>query len=138
MARILIADDDALIAEYVYHKFVQLGHVVTVADSGDEALSMLPSAQPDVIILDNLMPGLRGIEVLGKLRKDRATADIPVIMLTANVGLTPVIEAYSAGVTDYMTKPFEADCLVQRVTGLIPQMEDGQPSTNRPSDCNPL
>ncbi|MEH6758446.1 MAG: response regulator [Parasphingorhabdus sp.] len=119
MARILIADDDALIGEVVSHILKERGHEVVVADDGAEALEMILLDRPDIIILDNLMPGLKGIEVFTRLQNRTTTATIPVIMLTAQTGRNHMVEAYDAGVTDYMTKPFEPACLADRISDIV-------------------
>lgn len=119
MAQILIADDDALIGEVVFHILRQSGHSVAVIDNGSEVLNAILRNRPDIVVLDNLMPGLRGIEVLEQLKIYAATADIPVIMLTSQTGRNHVIEAYRAGVSDYMTKPFEPESLVARIDDMI-------------------
>lgn len=131
MARILVADDDALIGEVVFHILEEHGHNVAVADNGAQALEMVGLEKPDIIILDNLMPGLRGVEVLAHLQNQEETATIPVIMLTAQKGRNHVVEAYDAGVTDYMTKPFEPACLVARVSDMIGNLRIASASTGQ-------
>lgn len=119
MAQILIADDDALIGEVVSHKLQESGHNVAVVDNGAKVLEIVHSERPDLVILDILMPGLRGIEVLVKLQKEIDTASIPVLMLTGQTGRNHMVEAYDAGATDFMTKPFKPECLVDRIDSII-------------------
>lgn len=119
MAEVLIADDDALIGEVVFHTLEQNGHRVSVIDNGADVVDAILRITPDIVILDNLMPGLLGIEVLAELKIHHATANIPIIMLTAQTGMNHMIEAYRAGVSDYMTKPFQPDHLITRIAGMI-------------------
>lgn len=119
MAQILIADDDALIGEVVFHTLEQNGHQVSVIDNGADVVDAILRTSPDIVILDNLMPGLLGLEILAELKIRDATADIPVIMLTAQTGMNHMIEAYQAGVSDYMTKPFEPGHLITRIAGMV-------------------
>ncbi|MEO9468681.1 response regulator transcription factor [Parasphingorhabdus sp.] len=119
MAHILIADDDALIGEVVFYALEKNGHSVAVVDNGADVLDTILNSRPDIVILDNLMPGMRGIEVLEQMKISATTTDIPVIMLTSQTGRNHVIEAYRAGVSDYMTKPFEPESLVARIDDLI-------------------
>tara|TARA_R110000772_G_scaffold111558_5_gene215542 strand:+ start:460 stop:1038 length:579 start_codon:yes stop_codon:yes gene_type:complete len=131
MAKILIADDDALIGEVVSHILEERGHDVAVVDNGTKALEMIRLERPDIIILDNLMPGLRGIEVFTKLQNRATTAAIPVIMLTAQTGRNHMVEAYDAGVTDYMTKPFEPECLVERISDMVDKVDSNSLLTDQ-------
>ncbi len=124
MAQILIADDDALIGEVVSHRLQENGHVVAVVDNGAKVLEMVQRERPDIVILDILMPGLRGIEVLAQLQKEAITASIPVLMLTGQTGRNHMVEAYDAGATDFMTKPFKPESLVERIDSIISSAGD--------------
>ncbi len=119
MAQILLADDDALIGEVIFHRLQERGHNVVVVDNGGHVVEQTLETKPEIIILDNLMPGLTGTEVLSELQKNAFTATIPVIMLTAQTGRNHMIEAYRAGASDYMTKPFDPEDLINRVAGVI-------------------
>lgn len=119
MATILLADDDALVGDLVFHKLEAYGHRVTVVDNGYGVLSTAIRIRPDVIILDNLMPGLTGPEVLPNLKRDARTAGIPVMVLTSKTGKQDMIEAYRSGAADYMTKPFKPRDLANRISMLV-------------------
>ncbi|QTD56221.1 response regulator [Parasphingorhabdus cellanae] len=119
MAQILIADDDALIGEVIFHRLQDKGHNVVVVDDGGRVVEQTLQTKPEIIILDNLMPGLTGTEILSELQRNAFTATIPVIMLTAQTGRNQMIEAYRAGASDYMTKPFDPEELIDRVAGVI-------------------
>lgn len=132
MAQILIADDDALIGEVVLHRLQEKGHKVVVVDDGGLVMEQTLQTNPEIIILDNLMPGLTGTEVLAELQKNAFTANIPVIMLTAQTGRNHMIEAYRAGASDYMTKPFDPQELINRVASVI-GYADSQPRLDQPA-----
>ena len=106
MARVLIVDDEAGIRELCRVNLVLAGHEVVEAADGVQALEQAASAQPDLIFLDVLMPGMSGWEVLAKLRENEATAAIPVVMLTALNSEDDQIRGWEGGVVDYLTKPF--------------------------------
>ena len=106
MARVLIVDDEAGIRELCRVNLVLAGHEVVEAADGVQALEQATSAQPDLIFLDVLMPGMSGWEVLAKLRENEATAAIPVVMLTALNSEDDQIRGWEGGVVDYLTKPF--------------------------------
>ncbi|MDX2166605.1 MAG: response regulator [Deltaproteobacteria bacterium] len=84
------------------------GHTVRVADSGPQALLMVAAERPDVIMLDVMMPGMSGLEVLEKLREDGATANLPVILVTARTDDDDVMDGYQHGADYYITKPCTA------------------------------
>lgn len=119
MAVILYADDDALLGELVYHKLESCGHQVTVVDNGYSVLSAALRIRPEIIILDNLMPGLTGPEVLPNLKRDARTSAIPVLVLTSQTGDHYMTAAYRAGAADYMPKPFSPQELANRITMLL-------------------
>lgn len=119
MATILFADDDALLGDLVYHKLESCGHHVTVVDNGYSVLSTALRIRPDLIILDIRMPGLRGPEVLPVLKRHALTQTIPVLVLTSQTGQHDMTQAYRAGASDYMAKPFLPQDLVDRVARLL-------------------
>lgn len=85
MAKILLVDDDALLVRMYQKKLENDGYEVTVADDGDVALTKVSESKPDLILLDIMMPKVNGLQVLTKLKENKATSNIPVILLT-NVG----------------------------------------------------
>jgi DNA-binding response OmpR family regulator len=84
------------------------GHRVRVADSGPQALLMIAAERPEVLMLDVMMPGMSGLEVLEKLREDPATASLPVILVTARTDDDDVMDGYQHGADYYITKPCTA------------------------------
>jgi two-component system alkaline phosphatase synthesis response regulator PhoP len=104
---ILVVDDDPRIVRLVEINLTQEGHQVRSAGDGEAALAAVAAERPDLMILDVMMPVLDGFETLKRLKGDPATADIPVIMLTARSQDEDVFEGYGTGAQWYLTKPFE-------------------------------
>jgi CheY-like chemotaxis protein len=114
-ARILVVDDDPLLRHLAVKVLAKYGHTVTEADNGKEALTMIRRQAPDLVVLDLDMPGIRGLEVLRELRAQPATAQLPVLILTASGNETATSASFEAGATDYLTKPFSIPQLTARV-----------------------
>ncbi len=115
--RALVVDDNAAIRDIVRLTLERsdLGLSVTLAEDGEQALQIVASERPDILVLDLQMPRLDGFEVCRRLRSDVRTAFIPVIMLTAQTAEESVTQGFAAGADDYVTKPFRRDDLVARV-----------------------
>jgi DNA-binding response OmpR family regulator len=111
--RILVVEDERGIADFVERALKSQGHAVQVAFDGDEGVRAALSDTFDLVILDVLLPGRSGLEVLEEVR--RLTPALPVIMLTARAEVTDKVAGLDAGATDYMTKPFSVDELLARV-----------------------
>jgi len=119
MATVLVAEDDADIRELVAYKLQQAGYeVVSVAD-GLSAIAAARDNAPDVAIVDVSMPGLSGVQVCTALREHPATAQVPVILLSARAHADESEAGLRAGAVDYVTKPFSPRELVQRVESLL-------------------
>ena len=117
--KILVCDDDELLTELLQFRLEAKGFDVVVACDGREALVSVKDSPPDAVVLDAMMPGLDGFEVLRRLREDTATRDIPVIMLTARKGERDIVEALRLGASDYLSKPFIPDELSARLVRLL-------------------
>jgi len=111
--RILVAEDESAIADFIDHGLSAEGYAVTVASTGDEALELALAQDFGLVVLDRMLPGLDGIEVLRALRA--AKPDLRVIMLTARTEIDDRVAGLDAGAVDYMTKPFAFDELAARV-----------------------
>lgn len=109
---ILVVDDDCDMAKILSRILELEGFSVSVASAGEEALVLIESDTPDLIILDIMMPGLDGYQVLNLVRN---RWDTPIIMLTADAHTPSVCRALSAGADDYMRKPFLTRELVARI-----------------------
>lgn len=110
---VLIADDDPDIRALLTLNLELSGYSVAVADNGGRAGELARSLLPDLIVLDVMMPVSDGFDILAGLKADKATMDIPVVMLTARSGDKDVWAGWQAGATYYMTKPFDPDHLLQ-------------------------
>jgi DNA-binding response OmpR family regulator len=121
MAKILIADDDAILTEMLRFRLENARHVVVTAADGMAALDCAASEPIDLIVLDSMMPVIAGPEVLARLKADPRTADIPVVMLTARSGETDVVAALRGGASEYLTKPFIPQELMIRIEKLLLQ-----------------
>jgi DNA-binding response OmpR family regulator len=116
---VLVADDDRDIVRFLEVNLVIEGIEVVTAHDGKDALAKALALQPNLILLDVMMPGMDGFEVCSKLRADPRGADIPVIMLTAKSLQADRTVGINAGADDYVTKPFEPLELVARVTDTL-------------------
>jgi DNA-binding response OmpR family regulator len=112
---VLIADDDVDIVRFVALNLRLEGFDVVAAHDGQEALAKALDVQPDLIVLDTMMPGMNGYEVCSRLRDDQRGSPIPVIMLTAKSLDADRVKAFTAGADDWVTKPFDPADLVSRV-----------------------
>lgn len=117
--RILVADDDPLLLALVEHKLRGRGYEVETAEDGETALDRIRAAPPDLVVLDAMMPGKDGFGVLRSMAEDPATADIPVVMLTARRQESDVLTGLRLGAREYMVKPFMPEELVQRIGRLL-------------------
>ena len=119
MYRILAVDDDRIILKIITTTLRQQGYEIYTASNGREGLLAARTKQPDVIITDMMMPEMDGIEFASSLRQDPAFVNIPVLMLTSQSDLEDKLNAFDAGVDDYLHKPFEAAELIARITVLL-------------------
>ena len=117
--RILIAEDDRDIAQLIAHYVQKAGWLAHLAESGDEALAYARRESVDVVVLDLMLPGMSGLEVCRSLRADRATARLPIIMVTARSEETDRIFGLDLGADDYLAKPFSPNELVARIRAVM-------------------
>jgi DNA-binding response OmpR family regulator len=117
--RILVAEDDRDIAELISHYLRKTGWSPHVAGAGDEALAYARRHPLDAIVLDLMLPGMDGLEVCRALRSDRATAGVPIIMLTARAEEQDRIRGLELGADDYIAKPFSPNELVARIRAVM-------------------
>ena len=104
--KIIVADDEQKILNILSIKLRLSGYEVIVASNGEEALEQVRAARPDIMLLDIIMPGLDGFEVLRRLRNDPVTDRIPVIMLTSKRETQSIFNSRDLKATDYIVKPF--------------------------------
>jgi len=115
-AKMLLVDDEPAIVETVRAYLEAEGYAVQTASNGPEALKLARSFHPDVIVLDLMLPGLDGLEVLRHLRQE---SDVYVLLLTAKTHETDKVVGLTLGADDYVTKPFSPRELVARVKALL-------------------
>jgi two-component system response regulator MtrA len=116
---LLVADDDEDILALVQLRLSRSGYDVIVARDGEEALRLARERHPDLAVLDWMMPKATGLEVLRAIRANSATADIPVVLLTARASETDIQEGLDAGAVDYIAKPFSPQELATRVHDIL-------------------
>ena len=118
-AKIVVADDDLDLCELLEMKLRQSNYDVFTAMDGVQALEVVRSVRPSLVILDIMMPLMTGMEVLRHLKAESATADIPIILMTAKRQETDVNSGFALGVVDYIVKPFNLKDLVLQVQSVI-------------------
>ena len=117
--RLLLVEDDPALAELLEFRFSGEGWQVGVTADGDEALLLAAESNPDVVVLDWMIEGTSGIEVCRRLRRDKATAHVPIIMLTARGAEDDRIRGLETGADDYLTKPFSPRELIARINAIL-------------------
>jgi len=125
---ILVAEDDRDIAELISHYLKKAGWSPHVAAAGDQALAYIRNHPVDVVILDLMLPGMSGLDVCQALRADRATAGLPIIMLTARAEEADRVRGLELGADDYVAKPFSPNELVARIRALVRRSRPSDPT----------
>jgi two-component system response regulator RpaA len=119
MPRILVIDDDVAISELVAVNLEMAGYEVCQIEDGIKGQAMALQIQPDLIMLDLMLPRVDGFTVCQRLRRDQRTAEIPILMLTALSQTQNKVEGLNAGADDYLTKPFEVEEMLARIRALL-------------------
>ena len=117
--RVLVVEDEQALVELLRYNLEQAGFGVSVALDGEEALAAVRDEVPDLILLDWMLPLLSGIEVCRQLRRQTATANLPIIMLTARGEEGDRVRGLDAGADDYVAKPFSPAELVARIRAVL-------------------
>jgi DNA-binding response OmpR family regulator len=120
---VLLAEDDADIRDLVTFKLREAGYQVRVFEDGLSALASAREDQPDLAVLDIMMPGMSGLDVCRELRADPATSDVPVILLTARAQESDIENGFAAGADDYIVKPFSPRELAARVRDVLARIQ---------------
>jgi len=126
--RILVVDDEPDVLELIEFNLKAAGFEVATAVDGEEALKKARSAPPELIILDIMLPEIDGMQVCKTLKREPATASIPIILLTAKAAEIDRVLGLELGADDYVTKPFSPRELILRVKGLL-RRQSGVPET---------
>ena len=126
--RVLVADDDPLIQRLVRTHLDRAGFRVLTAADGEEALDVAAADQPDLIVLDLMLPKLDGFEVCKRIREFSL---VPVVMLTARGEQVDKLRGFEAGADDYLTKPFAPPELLARVRAVLRRVQQTAPAPRR-------
>ena len=124
--RILVVDDEPDIVALVVYHLAKAGFRISTASNGADALRLAQQDRPALIVLDLMLPGMSGLEVLEQLRADESGQDIAVLLLTARRDEPDRIKGLSSGADDYLTKPFSPQELVLRVRNILRRMSQAQ------------
>jgi len=118
-ATILIVDDEEDIRELVELYLAREDYATLMCETGEEALDLVHKETPDLVVLDLMLPGIDGLEVCRKLKANRRTEQIPILMLTAKAEDADVVAGLELGADDYVTKPFSGKVLAARVGRIL-------------------
>ncbi len=120
-AKVLVVDDEPNVLRSLAQYLTIEDFTVETAGNGVEALEKVASFGPELILLDVMMPGMDGFEVLEKIKEDPAHVNTPIIMLTAKDQSADVLKGYQSGATSYLVKPFNLDELVETINQVLEQ-----------------
>ena len=131
---ILIVEDEKDIVKMLDYNLKKEGYKVIFADDGEDALDAAKAKQPDLILLDLMLPGLDGLDVCKELKNERKTKSIPVIMLTAKAQESDKIVGLELGADDYVTKPFSPRELMARIKAVLRRGKEKLPEVMKIGD----
>lgn len=132
---VLVVEDDADIALSLRHNLEREGGFdVAVAPDGERALEAVAARVPDLIVLDLNLPGMDGLEICRRLRRQEATAAVPIVMLTARIGESDKVSGLDLGADDYITKPFSVKEVLARVRAVMRRAERAEDDGETLSD----
>ncbi len=124
---VLVVEDETDLAELVRYNLQREGYAARRVADGRLALAEVQRQCPDLVILDRMLPGFSGDEVIAQLRRQPRTAGIPIIMLTAKAEETDELVGFALGADDYVTKPFSMKLLLARVAAIFRRAESAEP-----------
>ena len=124
---ILVVEDESDIQELIRYNLEKEGYRVTCAGTGEEALEQIARKQPDLILLDLMLPGRDGLSVCKELKRDDQTSEIPILMLTAKSEEADIVTGLELGADDYVTKPFSPRVLLARVRTIVRRAQQPDP-----------
>jgi two-component system phosphate regulon response regulator PhoB len=116
---VLVVEDEAALATMLRYNLEKQGFRVVEATDGQEALTRIAEAQPDLVLLDWMLPQMSGLEVCRQIRRRSNTRDLPVIMVTARADDQDAVRGLDTGADDYIAKPFSMDALLARIRALL-------------------
>ena len=112
---VLVVEDEPDIADVIAYNLRREGMSPSIASSGEAALAVIRASPPALVLLDLMLPGMGGLDVCRALKRDPATADVPIVMVTARTQESDVVSGLELGADDYVTKPFSPKVLIARV-----------------------
>lgn len=127
---VLVVEDEEDILALLQFNLIKTGYEVTCAADGEEGLRKIKEKQPDLILLDLMLPGIGGLDICRKLRSEEQTAKLPIIMLTARGEEADVVQGLELGADDYMTKPFSVKILLARLQTVLRRHSEGEGADN--------
>lgn len=128
-SKILVVEDEADILELIRYNFEREGYVVVTAENGEDALRLVPTETPDLVLLDLMLPGVDGLDVCRELKRGPETAKIPIIMVTAKGEESDVVAGLELGADDYVAKPFSMKILIARVRMVLRRQHQREPDS---------
>lgn len=117
--RVLIVEDEADIRDMLSFSLERAGYSVTESPDAEQALQRLEGPLPDLVIIDWMLPGMSGLDLARRLRRDALTAELPLLMLTARGDEADKLRSFDVGIDDYVTKPFSPRELVARIRAVL-------------------
>jgi len=118
-AHILVVEDEEDIQQLVEYNLLKEGYTVSCAKTGEEGMHLARTEQPDLLVLDLMLPGIDGLEVCRSLKKDPVCDGIPIVMLTAKGEESDIVAGLELGADDYITKPFSPKVLIARIRAVL-------------------
>ena len=131
-AKILIVEDEEDIQELLRYNLSREGYTLVLASSGEKGLAAALGQQPDLVLLDLMLPGMDGLEVCRTLKGNPKTMHVPIIMLTAKGEESDIVTGLELGAEDYVSKPFSPKVLVARIRAVLRRRERELPDTRLP------
>ncbi len=128
---IVVVEDEEDILELVAYNLTKEGYHVTRTMSGEEALRVVQSSPPGLVILDLMLPEIDGLEVCRRLKRDPRTRHVPIVMLTAKGEEADIVAGLELGAEDYITKPFSPRVLLARIRAVLRRQETGEPDPEK-------
>ena len=128
--KIFIIEDEPSIIQLVQHNLEKNGFIVLSSVNGNDGLKELKKFQPDLLLLDWMLPDLSGIDICKNIRKDNSFKDLPIIMLTAKGEEEDKIKGLDSGIDDYLTKPFSFNELMARIKAVLRRSNPNTVSDN--------
>ena len=127
---VLLVEDDQNIVDLVRSNLMARGHEVTVSMDGSDAVALLEAVEPEMVILDLMLPGIDGFELCKQMRERSA---VGIVVLSARRAETDKVRALNLGADDYMTKPFGIDELLARINATLRRSRPGPPEPEQPT-----